>query len=288
MTNVSEESFLLRLYDVASKLSRIAKIVWPNFKKEWDENFAFLNQTPNVIRQISVGKEKFLNEIDYRIEILDNIRLSFEEGFNLIKFLLNVLYNHYFKNLREFKQKYSERDQLILKYVVAKEILGNLIEYNKLDHKIIPLKYNILASNYTMIKLKGLKDVEILEKMKKIKIELDLNNLDKLMDEIVEDGFLNKTRYESYSYYTLKSELILSEEGGEVYNHSIEPLVKWPISFWEYYYNIRELNVIVGNEIEHGEILNNILVRAAIQGYVACHYVFENLVKYYQDIKKNR
>jgi hypothetical protein len=108
------------------------------------------------------------------------------------------------------------------------------------------------------------------------------------MDEIVEDGFLDKTRYESYFYYTLKSELILSEEGGEVYNQTIEPLVKWPISFWEYYYNIRELNVTVDSEIEHGEILNNILVRAAIQGYVACHYVFENLVQYYQDIKRNR
>ena len=288
MTNVSGESFLLRLYDVVYKLSRNAKILSSNFKKEWDKNFAYLNQTPKMIRQIPVVKEQFLNDIDYRIEILDTVRLSFEDGLNTIRFLLNILYNHYFKDSPQFKKDFDENDQLILKYLVAKEIFGGIPEYVQFDHDTAPLKYKILACNYTKIKLlKGQKDAEILEKLKKIKIEIELDELNKLMDEIVEDGFLNKTRPGNYFYYDLYSELLLSDDGSSEYERTIKPLVKWPVSFWEFYYNIRELNVTVDTEIKHSDRLNTILVRAAIQGYNACHYVFENLVSYYQDLKKN-
>ncbi|MFW9951876.1 MAG: hypothetical protein ACFFKA_17300, partial [Candidatus Thorarchaeota archaeon] len=87
MTNVSGESFLLRLYEVVYKLSSIAKTQTYRFKKEWDENLATLNQTPHLIRQFPIIKDKFLNDIDYRIEILDTVRLSFEDGFNTIRFL---------------------------------------------------------------------------------------------------------------------------------------------------------------------------------------------------------
>ena len=134
MTNVSGESFLLRLYDVVYKLSRNAKILSSNFKKEWDKNFAYLNQTPKMIRQIPVVKEQFLNDIDYRIEILDTVRLSFEDGLNTIRFLLNILYNHYFKDSPQFKKDFDENDQLILKYLVAKEIFGGIPEYVQFDH----------------------------------------------------------------------------------------------------------------------------------------------------------
>ena len=288
MTNVSGDSLLLRLYDVVYKLSRNAKILSSNFKKEWDEKFAYLNQTPKVIRQFPVVKEQFLNNIEYRIEILDTVRLSFEDGLNTIRFLLDMLYNHYFKESPQLKKDFGEKDQLILKYLVAKEIYGSIIEYNQFDNDTAPLKYKILACTYTKIKLlKGQKDAEILEKLKKIKIEIELDELNKLMDEIVEDRFLNKTWRENYFFYDLNSELLLSNDAISVYEKTIEPLVKWPVSFWEFYYNIRELNVTVDNKIEHSDRLNTILVRAAIQGYTACHYVFENLVSYYQDIKKD-
>ncbi|MFX1489125.1 MAG: hypothetical protein ACFFBI_08260 [Promethearchaeota archaeon] len=288
MTHVSRESFLLKLYEVVCKLSRNAKILSSNLKKEWDKNFAYLNQTPKVIRQIPIVKEKFLNDIDYRIEILDIVLLSFEDGLNTIRFLLDVLYNHYFKDSPQLKEDFDENEQLILKYLVAKEIFGSIPKYNQFDHDIVPLKYKILACIYKKIKLlKGQKDAEILEKLKRIKIELEIDELNKIMDEIVEDGFLNKTRRENYFYYDLKSELLLSNDGSSVYKRTIKQLVKWPTGLWEYYYDIRELNVTVDNEIEYSDRLNNILVRAAIQGYSACHYVFENLVSYYQDIKKD-
>ena len=286
MTDVSGESFLLRLYEVVYKLFTIAKTQSYRFKKKWDENFAYLNRNINAIRQIPLEKEKFLNNIDYRIEILDTVCLSCEDGLSIIKSLLDVLYNHYFKDSTQFKKEFNKKDQLILKYIVAKEILGNLIQYNQLDHDTVPLKYNILARNYTMIKLKGQKDVDILENIKKIKIELDVDDLKKIMDEIVEDGFLNKTRRGRYFYYDLKSELILSDEAMLVYNQTIRSLVEWPTLFWRDYYNIRELNVTVDKGVKNSEDLNKILQKAATQGYIATRNVMCNLTKYYQDIKQ--
>ncbi|MFW9952465.1 MAG: hypothetical protein ACFFKA_20285 [Candidatus Thorarchaeota archaeon] len=285
MTTVTKELFVQKLYEVVYKLSSIAKTQSYRFKKEWDENLASFNRFPHLVRQIPVIKEKFLNNTDYRIEILDTVRLSFEDGFNSIRSLLDTLYNHYFKDSIEFKAKFNAEDQISLKYLVAKEILGNLIQYNQLDHATVPLKYNVLARNYMMIKLKGQKDIDILENMRKINIELDLNSLKQILDEIAEDGFLNKAWKGNYFYYELKSELTLSEEAMLMYNQTIRPLVEWPTLFWRSYYNIRELNVTVNEDIENSVFLNNILLKAATQGYIASHYVFKSLVKYYQDLK---
>jgi len=287
MTDVSGESFLLRLYEVVYKLFTIAKTQSYRFKNKWDENFAYLNQTITGIRHILLVKEKFLNDIDYRIEVLDTVCLSCEDGLNIIKILLETLYNHYFKESTTFKKDFNEKDQLILKYIVAKEILGNLIQYNQLNHDTVPLKYNILARNYTMIKLKGQKDVDVLENMKKINIELNLDDLKKIMDEIVEDGFLNKTRRGRYFYYDLKSELILSDEAMLVYNQTIRSLVEWPTLFWRDYYNIRELNVTVDKGVKFSEKLNKILQKAATQGYIATRMVMCNLAEYFRDIKNS-
>jgi len=286
MTNVNEEVFLNRLYDVVYKLSTIAKTQSYRFKKEWDENFKSFKEKPHLVRQIPVEKEKFLTNIDYRIKILNTVKLSFEDGVNSIKSLLNVLYHSYFNDSDIFTSSYTEQDQITLKYLVAKEILGNLIQYNQLDHKTVPLKYNILARTYLLIKFKGQRDTEILENLKKINIELKLSKLKKIMKEIISDGFYNKTKKGRSLYYHLQQELDLSEEGKKTFNQTIRPLVDWPTLFYRSYYNIRELNVTMNGDCKYPEYLNKVLLKAATQGYLACHYIFNNLVRYYEKLKE--
>jgi hypothetical protein len=123
----------------------------------------------------------------------------------------------------------------------------------------VPLKYNVLARNYySMMNLgnkegqKGLNDATILENMRKIKEDLELNDLKIILDEIMEEGFLEKIIHGNYFRYTLNSELTLSEKAMVVYRQTIEPSVKWPILFWDDYFNIRELNF----RVERYENLN--------------------------------
>ena len=212
MTRVTEEKFLIKLYEVVKKLSVIAKTQSYRFKKEWEENLGSLKVKPHLIQQIETNEDKFLSDIDYRINILDIVRLSFEDGFNTIKILLSTLYNLYFSNEELFLKNYSERDQILLKYLVALEILGNLVQYNQLDNETVPLKYNILARGYYTMKLKELRDTEIQQTLTKVNLKIDLPELKEIMDEIAQDKIINKERKGRYYFYNIENDLKLSEE----------------------------------------------------------------------------
>jgi len=285
MTDVTGEQFLNKLYTVLDKLYSIASTQSSRFKKEWDENFASLNVEPHLIRSIKVDKDKFLTDKDYRIKALNIVKLSFEDGFHSIKSLLTALYNSYFKDSEIFLSNFDEADQVILKYFVAKKILGDLIQYNQLDHKTVPLKYNIFARNYLIIKFKDQKTTEILDNLKKINIHLKSNQLKTYMHEIASDGFITKIKKGKSLSYRIKNELELSEEGKKTYNQTISRLVEWPTLFYRSYYNVRELNVTINDDSLHSEFINKVLQKAATQGYIACHYVFSNLVEYYEKLK---
>lgn len=203
------------------------------------------NQKSHLFPQINIDKEKFLNDTDYRIEVLKTIIFSFEDGVHFIKSLLTTLYQSYFNDSKQFKEDYSNLDQIILKYYVAKNFLGDLIQYNQLDHELIPLKYILIAINYIMMKLKGLTEKEIIENLKKINIEITLAKLQNIMKEIIKEGIIKQKKKEGKTYYIADNELELSEAGTIKYNQTIRPLVEWFTHFWRKFYNIRELNVIV-------------------------------------------
>ena len=149
MTHVPEDDFLDKLVEVVHKLSNIVKTQSYRFKTKWDNYLKPLNEKPHIVRQIPLDKEKFLEEINYRIQVLNTVEQAAVDGFYCIKTLLQTLYQSYFDS-ELFKKDFSEEDQLILKYYVAKEVLGNLIQYNKLDHESVPLKYNIIARRITL------------------------------------------------------------------------------------------------------------------------------------------
>ena len=96
MTEVSEEEFLKKLLEVVLKLSNIAKTQSYRLKKKWDDYLKPLNAEPHIIRQIPLNKQKFLTEIEYRIEVLKNVEQAIVDGFHSIKSILQTLYDSYF------------------------------------------------------------------------------------------------------------------------------------------------------------------------------------------------
>ena len=268
------------------KLSNIAKAQAYRFEKKWEEYLKPLNKAPHIIRQIPLDKNKFLTDINYRITVLKNVENAIVDGFHSIKSLLQTLYGTYFDS-ELFKKDFSEEDQLVLKYFTAKQILGNLIQYNKIDHESVPMKYNIIARNYTLIKLKGQKDTEILDNLKKLNItDIKKAEFNKIMNEVKSDGIISIKKKGKNNFYELKKELELSSEGKKQYNQVLQPLVDYPTGFWRSFYNIRELNVTPDESCTHQDFLMKVLVKSATQGYGPTHYVFKNLVKYYEKIKE--
>ncbi|MFX0072634.1 MAG: hypothetical protein ACFFAO_16240 [Candidatus Hermodarchaeota archaeon] len=287
MTHVSEQEFLEKLTNVVHKLASIANTQGSRFSNKWHEYLAPLDNSPHKIREIKFDKTKFKQEIEYRIDIIKKVEACFVDGYYAIKTLLETLYNLYFNDSKLFIKDFSKEDQNILKYFVAREILGNLVQFNQMNHESVPLKYNIIARNYLLIKLKGQMDYEILENMKKLQMKyLTLEKINETMEEIELDGIILITKKDRNFFYELNNELKLSQNGKDKYNKSLRALIEWPTQFWRSFYNIRELNVELDNKTPHFDFLNKILSRTATQGFSAADYVFKNLIKYYEQIKK--
>ncbi|NVM34909.1 MAG: hypothetical protein HWN81_04890 [Candidatus Lokiarchaeota archaeon] len=286
MTEVSETEFLNKLLEVVYKLSTIVKTQSPRFKRKWDEYLKPFDDKPHLVRQIPLDKNKFLKDIDYRINILKNVEQATTDGFYSTKTLLKTLYGSYFDS-ELFKKDFSEEDQQVLKYFIAKEILGNLIQYNKLDHESVPLKYNIIGRNYTLIKLQGLTDSEILDSLKKLNFnDIEIADVNNLMKEIEADGIVIIEKKGKNNFYYLNKELKLTKEGKNLYCQVLQPLVDWPTLFFRSFYNIRELNVTIDKRVQFHNFLQEVLQKTATQGFSPTNYVFKNLVKYYEKIKE--
>ncbi len=282
---VCEADWLERLYDVVKKLSTIALAQASRFKKLWDGYFSSIDVKPHSVRYENVEQEKFINDIDYRIKSIKNIEDSFVDGYYAIKSILQALYEHYFLDSDLFTKAFTEPDRTILKYMAAREILGNLIQYTKLDHESVPLKYMIIAREYIMMKLKGVSLTGIMNNLKKLKKVVDSEYVSNQMKEVQEDGIISIEEKDGEPFYTIKTELKLTEEGKRMYNSTYRPLVDWPTQFWRSYYNIRELNVTPSSDCPYDDFLGKILTKSATQGFSPAHYVFTNLGKYYQKIK---
>jgi hypothetical protein len=286
LTQISEKEFLEKLSDVVGKLISIARAQGSRFEKLWEDLFSSVNEDHHKMRDIKFIGEKFLKDIDYRIEILKSLEISQIDGFYCIKSILETLYNYYFDS-DLFRNNFSKQDQLLLKYIVAREILGTLIQFNQLDHETVPLKYNIIGRNYLLIKLNGQKDVDILQNMVKLNINIELAQLNKILDEVVSEGIVNKTKTGNNFFYTLNKELELTEIGKKQYNAiGLRQIVEWPTQFWRSFYNIRELNVTIDENAKYRDFLHQILAKSATQGFTAANYVFKNLIKYYEKIKE--
>ncbi|MBN1803243.1 MAG: hypothetical protein JW891_17160, partial [Candidatus Lokiarchaeota archaeon] len=286
MTSVSENEFTKKLYEIVYKLSSIGKSQTYRFRTKWNEYFNALGK-PHLVRDIPVEEGKFVNDLDYRIETLKILERALVDGFYTIKTLLNVLYDNYFNDSEQFLRDFSKQDQIILKYIVAKEILGNLIQYNRLDNESVPLKYNLIARNYSMMKLREITDDEVLNNMEKLNFKnIDLQKIRSSMEEVERDEIISIESRNDKQIYAIKTELKLSKQGKNNYAYNLEHLVSWPTQFWRSMYNIRELNVTPDDSCTYRDYLQKVLSKSATQGFTPTHYVVKHLIKYYEKIKE--
>ena len=144
-----------------------------------------------------------------------------------------------------------------------------------------------MARNYTLIKLKGQTNKDILDNMKKLNIKDELlTDVTNIMKEMEAEGIINIEKKENDYLYTLKKELIISNEGKNYYSKVLQPLVDFPTLFFRSFFNIRELNVTLNQDVPFRDLLQKILIKSATQGFSPTNYVFKNLITYYEKIKE--
>ena len=74
MTIVTEKEFLDKLLNTVRKLTSIANNQGARFRTKWDEYLKPINDKPHLVRQLKLDKEKFIDDINYRIKILKDMR----------------------------------------------------------------------------------------------------------------------------------------------------------------------------------------------------------------------
>lgn len=283
---MNEEQILERIIETIEKLSNIGQTQRYRFQEKWNEYLGNLNSNPKLIREIPFDKDRFRNDIQYRIDTLKTVSNAFVDGYYSIKSLLKALYHNYFQS-EEFNKRYPNKDAIKIKYIAAKEILGNLVQYNKMDHETVPLKYNIMARNYTILKLKPKTDSALRKNINKIftKEPISLSQVHDTMEKIAKDGLISIKKQDDGYIYELKEELTLSPEGEKIYNQNLAPLITWPTQLWRSFYNIRELNMTPGEDVRYKNFLTKVLSRSATQGFSPASFVMKNLKKYYKTIR---
>jgi hypothetical protein len=153
-----------------------------------------------------------------------------------------------------------------------------------MDHETVPLKYNIIARTYILLKFNAKTDDAILKNMNKIfkKTPLSLEKIHSVMEEIQRDGIISIVKENEKYSYKLESNLELSQEGQKLFDETLAQLISWPTNLWRSFYNIRELNITPSQPIPHHEFLSKILSHSSTQGFAPANYVFSNLIKYFE------
>ena len=73
MTTVSGKEFLTKLMNVVKKLEVLANTQGYRFKTKWKEYLDPVNDKPHLVPQIKLDKEKFIEDIEYRINAVNSI-----------------------------------------------------------------------------------------------------------------------------------------------------------------------------------------------------------------------
>ncbi|MHA1822210.1 MAG: hypothetical protein ACTSU2_06985 [Promethearchaeota archaeon] len=288
--------FLETLWNIIKKEQRFIDLQVPRFKKLWNMHLVKIEPKPHIIRPLNVGdKELFISSNENKVKVLENLEACIIDGFYSVHSIFTTLFQKYFNNSALFLQTFNGDDREIVKYMAAEKLTGSLLQYLKEKKDVVPLKLIIVSLNKTLMKLKGMDDVKIQNKLKKAGFDVNLETIQKIMQELADEGYVsikginnsgasNDNQGQQKYLYQWVKDFKLSKEGEKAYKDFINPLLEWAIQLWRTMYNIREMDVNVPETYPNRNTLLNIVKKAATQGFRATYFVVKNIKEYYKKV----
>ena len=285
--NFPIDNFLRTLLEVVKEKSSVIKVQIPRLHKLWRN---FWENTPiesKTIRSVVVDDERFISDLKYRIEVVRNLQHAMNDGFFVVKSIIEPIFNLYVDS-DLISKDFTNEDLVTAKLMISDLIVGSLLQFIVLDKSSIPIPYIIIAKNKALMKIKALSINRIVDDLKKNGFEVSDEYVSSVLNDMIELGYVSSENNidSGENEYKFVKDFLLSAEGQKKFDQKIKPLLEWTIALWRSLFNIRSLDTPIPNNYPHREFLEETVKRAATQGFLSAYNVIENIVNYYEIVKE--
>lgn len=286
-----KDLFTKTLWMIIKRESSLVNTHYVFFEELWEFSFKDIKLDPHTMRRFKAEERKFNESTQGKIELLTDLETALIDGYYLIKDVVSTIFNVYFHESRQFNRDFKRTDRDPVRYMTAEKFIGSLLQFISGEQGLIDKKYIVVALNKPMMKLKGLSDTKIIQKLESNGFKISKAELQNIMYELEDHGVVEKHRIrkddeEKYGigtfFYKWIMDFDLPKESKTLYNKKILKLVDWSIQLWRSLYNIRELHLEVPPDYPNRDFLVATLQKAAIQGFKSSWWVIKNIKKYYE------
>ncbi len=283
--NPSIDNFLRALHDVVKNKSSVIRVQIPRLQKLWLQFWGETQVELKIIKPIVVDDEQFISDLKYRTEVVRNLQHSMNDGFFVVKSIIEPIFNIYIDS-DLISEDFADEDLVSAKLIISDLIVGSLLQFIVLDKSSIPIPYIIIAKNKALMKVKALSISRIVDDLKKNGFEVSDGYVSSVLHDMIELGYVSseKSIDSSEIEYKFVKDFSLSAEGQKKFDQKIKPLLEWAIALWRCLFNIRSLDTPIPNDYPHRNFLEETVKRAATQGFLSAHNVMENIANYYEII----
>lgn len=281
--------FIDSLYEVTAKTSAFLKTHAPRYQKLWAEFYAQWDPHPPSIRQVTVDKQRFYQDLAYRVEVLQVLEKAMEEGLEAIKHVLTTTYGKMLVDEAELGKVFPPADIKLLGYRVADKLISVLQRMISLAPSDVPIRYIIVAKTKAMLKLSPMSDEEVQKALTAANIPCTLEAVRKTFAELEREQLAQVDRtVPTREVYTKLKEFKLSGPSEVNFAQKILPILDWCIQLWQSFYNVRELDVKIPDHTQWKTHVAQITAKAATQGFTNAHYVIKHLADYFEAVQLKR
>src|SRR6056297_2336922 len=212
-TEMSMNPFLKILWDVVHEKSVYIKTQQPRLESLLEEYWRGVSFKVPQIQSISLEKDDFVNNLQYRSQTIRKLQHAMEDGYRVVKAIVDYFFLDYIGK-QEIKQDFPPKESINAQYRIVEDLLGSLLQFVVLDKTPIPLEYVIVAKFKSLLKIKALPIQRMVDGLEKDNIALSPEDVEKSLKNLVNLGFVeevedpksNQTAFRFVGDFTLNPE----------------------------------------------------------------------------------
>jgi len=280
----TKDLFLPTLWDILSEQAVTIKTQMPRLLSMLQQYWGKLNVQIPDIRRTPLEKVRFMQDIPYRIECIRNLQYAMNDGYFVIKALVDALFNIYI-NENLISEDFNDQDAIPVSFLISEQFVGSLLQFIVMDKTPIPMGFFIIAKNKMIMKLKGRSATQIREDLEKNGFNVSTEEINNVLHQLLELGYINAipTSDSNDPIYKFVKEFTLTPDGQTLFQKKVKPLIEWAVELWRSLYNIRSIDTIIPDSYPFRDYLVETVKRAATQGFATAINVIENIGNYYQE-----